>query len=347
MGREDRTRGNRDRSSFEYKARSKDQVSKRATQSGGDYDKYINESVKMFKPADGTNIVRILPPTWDGAEHFGLDIYVHFGIGSDNQAYLCLDKMKGEPCPICEELQRVKSEGGDEEYEKQLYPTKRVMVAIIDRDKEKEGPVVWPMSWTMDRDIGKLMIDKRSGEIYAIDHPEEGFDVEFDKEGKGLKTKYSGLAIARKPSELGNDKWLQFMVDNPLPDLLQYYSYDHIAKVFTGKASKASKQKDDENDKKLDSKEYKASKNMDSPELTWESVHSMSFDELSAILEDQKLNEINPDQSNDDEELADWICEELNIKKETGKRRVVEEEPSEEEDSPRERLAKMRRNKGD
>lgn len=308
---------------YKYKQRDASTAEKRSTQGGNDFDHILIDGVKMFSVNDGDNIIRILPPTWDDPEHFGLDIYVHYGIGPDNQAYLCLDKMQGKPCPICEERKQALHDK-DEDYADELKFTKRVLVALIDRDAEKEGPQVWSMPWTIDRDLCKLVIDKRSGEVLPIDDPENGYDIEFSRTGTGMKTKYVGLAVARRESELGNEKWLDYMVENPLPNMLNFYDYDHIKKVFGGSTGGTTKRSNDDDDPdvtlEMDKPAGRGRSKSSDDDLTWESIHGMTFEELKALVEDTKaLKDIDPDESKDDAELADWICEDLGIEKEEPK----------------------------
>jgi len=226
-------------SRFEYRPREKDAVKKRANQSGGLFDSIFKSQFVTFTPKEGAYSLRILPPTWDDAQHFGLDIYVHYQVGSDNQSYLCLDKMQGEACPICEQ-RKVAERSGDAEYARSLQPTKRVLVWIVNRADEEAGPQLWSMAWTIDRDFANLSIDKASGELLLIDDPEDGYDVEFVRTGKGLKTKYSGTAVSRRSSPLADDPkdldaWLAFVNENPLPDVLQYFDSDHITSIAEAK----------------------------------------------------------------------------------------------------------------
>ena len=125
---------------FDYGKRSKEQLEKRARQFGGLKDGFISDDVKVFTPQKNDNILRILPPTWDGAEHWGYDVWVHYGIGPDNSAYLCLEKMKGEPCALCDERKRAqKAKDSTEDYVNKLEPTKRVLMFILDRKNMDEG----------------------------------------------------------------------------------------------------------------------------------------------------------------------------------------------------------------
>jgi len=201
----------------------------------------VVDEVSLWRPADGQNRIRILPPTWEDARHYGYDIYIHYGVGADNQSYLCLQKMKNKPCPICEERAKASSKG-DDEAAKAYAPKKRVMVYMIDRKNEDEGVKVWAMPWTLDRDLAERQVDPDTNEVLLIDDPDEGYDVMFSREVKGGNTRfagYVGIDIARRPSPLSDDEdqmrdWLSFIVDNPIPSILRFYDYDHIKRVFFG-----------------------------------------------------------------------------------------------------------------
>ena len=95
-------------SKFKYNARTVEDVQRKAKQSSGRYDSFLTDEVSWFKPKSGENVIRLLP--WLNAadkdfkaldkkwgNHWGIDIIVHNNVGPDNGAYLCLDKMNGEP----------------------------------------------------------------------------------------------------------------------------------------------------------------------------------------------------------------------------------------------------------
>jgi len=345
---------------FEYRNRSADDTKRRASQGANDFDKILKDHIKMWKPNDGDNRIRILPPTWEGAKHFGHDIYVHYGVGPDRGSYLCLQKMKGEPDPIAEERDIARREE-DEKYAKELDAKKRVLVYLIDRDHEKEGVQAWAMPWTVDRDIVKVSVDRQSGEVLPIDHPEEGFDIEFEKKGAQARTEYLGMAIARRSTPLGKDEWLDYAIDNPLPDQLQFFDYDHIAKAFNGagahkeksrRGEDSSSDRDRDDDRRSsrgrdDADEDRPSRSRgraeapkdDSP--TWESIHEMTVEELEDLIDQEKLD-INPTEAKDDEDLADWICDEMKLKKAERKTERRSTSRDDDEDDSASRLRKMR-----
>jgi len=244
--------------SFRYEKRSKDSLKERANMKGGNFDTYIKPKFKQWKPKDGKNLIRILPPTWKKADapwqstaHYGLDIYVNFNIGADNQSYLSLSKMQQGDDPLAEARREAQKEG-DKDLAKALNPSQRILYWIIDRLDEDEGPLLWAAPFTFDKSLSNLCIDEDTKEVMFIDDPEEGCDVRFYKEGTGLTTKYDPSKMkVLKESPIHEDEeiqadWLDFITDNPLPETLNFYSYDHINGTFNGQAGR----KEDDDDEK-------------------------------------------------------------------------------------------------
>src|SRR3990172_2178916 len=164
---------------FEYRSRDPDRTRARA-EAGSGNDSYLKDDVRIYKPVEGLNELRILPPTWDGAEHYGGDIHVHFNIGPDNAAYLCLWKMKNKPCPVCDERKNAMAEG-DADYASELRASQRVVQYVLDRKKEREGAMVWSIGKRMDQDILRLCTDPKTNETLEIDKPDDGYDLSFTR----------------------------------------------------------------------------------------------------------------------------------------------------------------------
>tara|TARA_R100001480_G_scaffold74640_4_gene85219 strand:+ start:5102 stop:6019 length:918 start_codon:yes stop_codon:yes gene_type:complete len=219
---------------------------RRMSSGGGGFDNPLKGDQKSFKVQDGKNRVRILPRTWsddEGPRHWGYEVWVHYGIGADNSTYLCLKKMKGERCPICEERERLAAASLEDDA-KQIRPVKRVIAYVIDRKNEHEGPMVWWMPATkVAAEIADRSDDAETGRLLKIDHPEEGYDVTFKRSGQGLTTQYTAVDIARTPSAISEDDdelddWLDQIVDAPLPSLLNYFDADYLEQVFAGSVTK-------------------------------------------------------------------------------------------------------------
>jgi hypothetical protein len=217
---------------FQYKKRDAGAWEKRASQQGGDYQGFIVDEAKVYTPKKGDNFVRILPPTFENAGHYGIDVWVHYGIGPDRASAICLQKMKNMPCPLCEARARAER-GGDEDLAGELKPSRRVMVYMLDRKDEAAGPQVWSMPWTLDREVCKISRDKRTGQVYAIDDPNEGYDLSFEREGEGMMVKYAGIQLSRRPSSV-DEETLEYISTLPLPMVLRWREYQELHELFAG-----------------------------------------------------------------------------------------------------------------
>lgn len=239
---------------FKYRRPSQEKLDERASKSGGEFDSFVKNEFKMYKVKPGDNHIRILPPTFeDDNEYYGLDVYVHYGVGPDNATVICPFKTRKERCPLCDAKAKAER-SGDEDGARELRSAQRVLVWLIDRKDEALGPLLWAMPWGLAQDIIKVSKDKASGEWYFIDHPDEGYDVYFDKEGEKIKTKYKGVSLARKSSSVEDD-WLDFIQDNPLPSVLIYRDYDEINMLYTGGMSEDTGSRDTDRRGSRDSNE--------------------------------------------------------------------------------------------
>lgn len=247
------------KSGFVYKPRTQEQLQKRANQSGSPREGFIKDKFKTWSPSTGKNRVRFFPPTYEDAEHYGLDVYVHYSIGPDNSAFICLGHLEelgyeNEECPICK--MRTKAErDGDEELAAALKPNKRVLAWIIDRNKPQEGPLLWGMPWTLDRNITNACSDEDNNTTYNIDDPVKGNDVTFMRTGKEQYTKYENERVVTKSIPLSDDEqeqdeWMQYVLDHPLTDCVVIPEVDKIEEALAGGVSRrrsgGSKDKDDD-----------------------------------------------------------------------------------------------------
>lgn len=221
---------------FNYQQRTPEQIAKRA--SGNTYEGFILDEFETYSPKK-ENQIRVLPPTWEKAEHYGMDIWVHYGVGPQKASVLCLWKMTGKPCCICEAQARAEAAGL--ESAKDMKPTRRVLAWVIDRIYEREKQVKKCFAWAMpatkvDTEIAIICKDRASGELYYIDDPDHGFDVFFDKTGDGINTDYKGFTLNRRESSV-DDFYLQFIQQHPLPNILRWRTYEEVKALFEGQPS--------------------------------------------------------------------------------------------------------------
>lgn len=217
---------------FKYKARDPAVLEKRASAQAGSFQGFFADEFKVYKIKSGDNFVRFMPPTWDDPEHYGMDLYIHYQVGPERAQVLCPWKMKHQKCPLCDAQQRMERTG-DEEGAKELRPGRAVAVWIIDRKEEEAGPQLWAVPFGLDKDICKISKDPQTGEIYAIDHPTEGYDVSFEKEGEKINTKYKGAQLARRASSVNAD-YIEWVELYPVPSTLVWRDYDAIKALYEG-----------------------------------------------------------------------------------------------------------------
>lgn len=246
-----------EKSKFVYRGdkRTVESVARKSKQSGGIFDSYLSSEVQVFKPKDGENVVRIMPPSWPEKDDekwgdgWDIQIFLHYSVGPDNATYLCLDKMRGEKCPVCEARR-----GATDKERDQIKPQGRWLCWVIDRDNEKAGPQVWSMPVTVFREINLRSVDKKHNTPIPIDDPEEGYDFAFSIEKQKIKLpdgrevmvpKYSGFEVLRDANPLHDDeklqnRWLDYITEHQLPNILQFYDADYIENVLFGKTERGS-----------------------------------------------------------------------------------------------------------
>lgn len=112
------------------------------------------DGVEFYKPKEGINRIRILNYPIKSSNHpdnklnrdgyaigesdYKLQYWVHRGIGIAKGSYICLAKTYQKPCPICEELERLKQDiETDEEIIKDLKASERVLYNVYDERDEK------------------------------------------------------------------------------------------------------------------------------------------------------------------------------------------------------------------
>lgn len=217
---------------FKYRARNADQWDKQANQTGNNFEGVLKEGFKVYQMKKGVNLIRILPPTWDNPDHYGISIHTHYGVGPTKAAVICLQNTKGQRCPLCEARNRF-LKLGDEEEAKQLRASKRTICWVLDRKDEDAGPQLLNMGFTLDKEICQQAKDESTGEILALDHPTEGYDLQFTKEGEQLQTQYGGVKLARRPSDV-DESALDYVTDHPVPDCLRWRSYEELKKLYEG-----------------------------------------------------------------------------------------------------------------
>lgn len=214
-----------------YQERTAEQYQNRRPR--GRKDNWLKSEYTEYFPKE-ENHARILPPLGMELRHWGMELYIHYNVGYDNRQYLCLEKMLGERCPVCEEYRRLLDLGKQDAASK-IKPGFYWGTWVWDKkDLKHNAPKFWKLWASLDENIVSLSKDKRTGRYLPIDHPDKGFDVFFEvyKENGYPKTK--GVQIDRDSSPVPED-FLVFVEDNPLSSALVYFDYEYIKDVLMGK----------------------------------------------------------------------------------------------------------------
>lgn len=229
--------------SYDYQAPTYEDTVDRAERKGSMFDMVLKDA-KFYRPKQGVNLLRILPPGWKGARHYGFPIRVHRGVGPNDRQYLCLRENEGSPykrCPVCEALYDLGAKATQQD-KMDLRPGISMIYYVIDRDNAKDGVQVWTSSSTTDSEIAAQSVNRRSKSVLDIAHPDHGYDLEFTRTGTTRNnTRYRGFQVMREPSPLSDserlmDEWLDVAFDKPLPSLLQFFKPEHVEEVFYGRA---------------------------------------------------------------------------------------------------------------
>ena len=238
-----------DRPKFKYRPPNPDAVKRRAENKGGMSDSIFKNGFDVYRPKQGDNAIRFLPPTWDDPEDYAYEIWVHTWIGADKGSYLCPRKMENSTCPICD-MSRECADAGEEDDAKKLKVKQAFATWIIDRKGEEDHPMLYQVSWTQDRDISQIRKQKKGG-ILDVANPDVGFDISFNRSGAGLNTDYSGWAVDREESPISGDsdiqdKILNYIQDNPIPNILLMHDADYLERVIQAKVPE--RNEDDNNE---------------------------------------------------------------------------------------------------
>jgi hypothetical protein len=237
------------RRAYNYQPPSYEEAQKIVEQASRQFDNFIKQEIpKPFKARVGDNVIRILPPTWENARHFAYEVKLHRNIGMNSRGFgstylcpKCNDLSPYSECPVCEEVELLNRRGSNKDLINKIRLSTSNICYIIDREDEKAGVQPWIISQTRNAEIVAQATNKKNHRYINIVHPIEGRDLEFKRIGSGLDTEYKGFKIEWEPSPLSEnadlmDKWLDYIEEHPIPDILQFYSPEHIAEKFHGKS---------------------------------------------------------------------------------------------------------------
>lgn len=314
-------------------AKRREILTKRREGDNGNMDFIFTKKVNRFQVKDGgtDHCVRILPASWEDAEDYGVRIFAHYNIGLNKSAFLCLEKMNRGNCPICEGLRTGSYSDKEAEALKARFA---FLMWVIDRSDASAGPKLWSAPSVVERQLAQTAYDKKTDTYLFYDDIEEGFDINFIVNGKKPYIKYESFKPDRNPSPLGDpediNKWLKFVEENPIPNLLNFKDEDHIRKVMQGKVENAPEQSESSSEEvkeekvveekketkpglKLVKDEPKEeSKKTSTSKLNSEAIQKMDRDEVINVVNSLHLS-VDPSDWPDTDDLKEAVKVELSL----------------------------------
>lgn len=225
---------------------------------------YKNPSeVPQWKCAEGKHKVDIIPFISTGKVPAGrpgdvipegelaylFECWVHFNVGANDDAFICLSKTYGDPCPICEDRKRLIQEGEvEEDVIKGLQAKQRTIYNIIcydTREEEKKGIQVWDVAYFfVERNLRSIAEQSEGGDPIIFADLEEGKQIKFQRKGSGAgNTSFLGHAFVERDYELSAkllDKAFK------LDEIILIPSYEEVANCYFGKRGKVAEEEEEE-----------------------------------------------------------------------------------------------------
>jgi len=191
--------------------------------------------ITAFKSQMNDNFIRIMPPK-DPKMFWAREVYIHSEIGANRATFLCMNKMFGKPCPVCEYVEQLKTQNLNPEAIKPLYARKRFLMFVYDvRD---DSTIAKGLRWydAPGKLVSEIILkskDKRTKAVVDVCDPLEGRDIEFVRKGQGLKTDYAGIDL--KITETVPADWYENVPT--FDEVLIIPTYEQVQRELTGVAA--------------------------------------------------------------------------------------------------------------
>lgn len=187
----------------------------------GKYRSYLIDDLPRpkWKNPEGEHAVDIIPfiagpnhpQVAEGHPAYNLEVWVHFGVGVNENQYVCMSRTYGQRCPICEKQSKMRDSGEytDDEI-KDLNPKRRCVYNVVVYDspaEEEKGVQIFEVShFYFEKHIAELAKRPRGGGFIAIADPDDGRMVCFTKKGTRLQTEFLGHRL--EPREIDGEKYV-------------------------------------------------------------------------------------------------------------------------------------------
>ncbi len=235
-------------------------LQKRAQQSyesrddSGQFRNIFKEGIVLWKCGTGEHMLIVVPymagkfdpNSKEGEWTYVLIIWVHYGIGSTQDAFVCPARNYNQPCPICEYRENLrKADDFDEDLVKSLTPKKRSLynVIVLDSDKDSQkGVQVFDVAhWYMERHLSsqaKIPAMATGGvqSYIPFADPELGKIVAFERKGLKMNSTFEGHKFLDRGYPIPEEYMAKaFVID----EWITTSTYEELSHAFYGGQNEA------------------------------------------------------------------------------------------------------------
>lgn len=184
---------------------------------------------KLWKPAVGTQVIRILPNKFNEDYPF-VELYFHFLFDKPVLSPIT----NGEPDPIQEMAAKLKATGNKQDFKEgaKLEPKMRVYVPVIVRGQEQEGVKYWGFGKEVYQELLSYIEDPDYGDISDL-HSGRDLTIEVvaaDKTGTGFSSTSVRIKPNTSPAVSGSKDDIQAVIESQveIKSLFKEYTYEEL-----------------------------------------------------------------------------------------------------------------------
>jgi hypothetical protein len=184
----------------------------------------------VWKPKDGDNLIRIMPPWDENVDTFFVQGGAHFNVGPQGKVFSCPRQSDNSAeCYLCDLVDQLGSgDEADREEAKDLRVRRSWMVNVVDLKDPGAGVKVWKAGVKAFKQLLEYIEDPDYGDITD---PETGYNIKVMKSGKDLNTEYT-IRCAKNPSAFEHTDLLDALID--LSTFLNYEPEATMAAAYNG-----------------------------------------------------------------------------------------------------------------
>jgi hypothetical protein len=239
-----------DRSAMKNSLAKRQEASEKSKDDRGKYRGIFKDNVQglqLWKPGEGDHEFDIIPynagkndpekTISPGDPTYVLILWVHRGIGINEDSFICLAKTYNKRCPVCEYQASLRDTEADDDEIKRWNPTRRTYynVLVYDKAEQEKGVQVLDIAhYYMEPELLALSRPSARGsgakeKIFFASPDKEGKSIRFTREGTRRNTSYKAFKFLDRDYEL-DDEILSAV--HCLDEIIHIPSYEEVKEVL-------------------------------------------------------------------------------------------------------------------